>query len=132
MIDREEFQAEGTLSEHAAGFDLDQGRGDPIFGELRSQEGQRQLRADDRNVRSLPQQIRHGADVVFVTVGEHDCHDVAEAITQVTPIGKYHVHTGLMLLGEENTTVDDQNLAVTLENGHVAADFPESAQRYHA
>ena len=39
---------------------------------------------------------------------------------------------GLVLLGEQDAAVDDQQLAGVLEDRHVAADLAEAAERGHA
>jgi len=41
-----------------------------VLAQLLRQQRQRQLLPDDRDISSLPQQIRHGADMVLVTMGE--------------------------------------------------------------
>ena len=75
------------------------------------------------------QQVRHGADVVFVAVREHDADDVVEAVLDGLEVGQDQVDAGLVLLGEEHAAVDDEQLAVVLEDGHVAADLAETAER---
>src|SRR5699024_5704067 len=41
------------------------------------------------------------------------------------------VDAGLRVLGEQHAAVDDQHSPLELEDGHVAADVPETAQRRH-
>ena len=41
------------------------------------------------------------------------------------------VDTGLVVVREQHAAIDDQQSAQMLENGHVAADFADSAQRGH-
>ena len=53
---------------------------DPVLAQLRLDEGQRQPRADQRDVRALAQQVGHRADVVLVPVREHDGLDVVEPV----------------------------------------------------
>ena len=78
--------------------------------------------------RSL-QQVRHGADVVLVAVREHDADDVVEAVPDGREVGQDQVDAGLVLLGEQHAAVDDEQLAVELVDGHVAADLAETAER---
>ncbi len=49
----------------------------------------------------------------------------------MTQIRQDQVDAGLIVAGEQHTAVDDQQPAQMLENGHVAADFADSAQRGH-
>ena len=44
-------------------------------------------------------------------------------------VGQDQVDARLVLLGEEHAAVDDEELAVELEDGHVAADLAETAER---
>ena len=44
-------------------------------------------------------------------------------------VGQDQVDAGLVLLGEQHAAVDDEELAVELEDGHVAADLAEAAER---
>ena len=76
-----------------------------------------------------PQQVRDGADVVLVAVREHDADDVVEPVADRAEVGQDQVDAGLGLLGEEHAAVDDEDLAVDLERGHVAADLAEAADR---
>ena len=105
------------------------GRLDAVLGELGLDQRQRQLRPHERDVAPLAQQVRHGADVVLVRVGQHHGLDVVEAIPDVFEVGQDQVDAGLVGLGEQHPAVDDQQPAVVLEDGHVAADLAEPAQR---
>ncbi|GHA68695.1 hypothetical protein GCM10010372_80290 [Streptomyces tauricus] len=67
--------------------------------------------------------------MVLVAVCEDDALDVVEAIPDRTEVRKDQVDPGLLLLGEEHATVDDQKAAVVLEDRHVSADFPEAPER---
>ena len=69
----------------------------------------------------------HRADVVFVTVREHDADDVVEAVPDGREVGEDQVDARLVLFGEEHAAVDDEDLAVDLEDGHVATDLAETA-----
>src|SRR3546814_15699637 len=62
-------------------------------------------------------------------VRSHHTDDVVEAIADGLEVGQDQVDTGLVLLGEEHAAVDDQDLAVVLEHGHVAADLAETTDR---
>ena len=81
--------------------------------------------------RALAQQVGHGADVVLVAVGQHQRVDVVEAVPDRVEVGQDQVDARVVLLGEEHPAVDDQQASVVLEDGHVAADLAEAAERDH-
>ena len=62
-------------------------------------------------------------------MGQGQGDDVVEALGQEIETGKNEVHPGLGLLGEQHTTVYEQDLAVDLEGGHVATDVSEATER---
>ena len=64
--------------------DLQQVRGEPVLLALLRDQGEGEPRPDDGQVRPLAQQEGHGADVVFVAVGEHEHVDVV-AVRSVSP-----------------------------------------------
>ena len=80
---------------------------------------------------SLAQQVRDAADVVLVPVGQHDGLDLVEAVPDPGEVRQDHVDAGLVLLGEQHPAVDDEQPAGMLEDGHVAPDLTEPAQRDH-
>jgi len=58
--------------------------------------------------------------------GEHDGDDVVEAVPDRAEVGRITLMPG-WLSSEQHATVDDQELALVFEHGHVAADLAESA-----
>ena len=114
-----------------AGRDLDQRRVDPVLAQLGRDQGEGEPRPDQRDVAAQPQQVGDGADVVLVPVGEDDGVDVVEPVLDDPEVGQDQVDAGLLGLGEQHAAVDDQQPAVELEHGHVAADLAEAAQRHH-
>ena len=63
---------------------------------------------------------------------EDEADDVVHALFDPGEIRQDQVDAGLALLGEENATVHDQELAPVLEDVHVAADLAETSQRDHS
>ncbi len=86
---------------------------------------------DQRDVGLVREQIGHRADVVLVPVGEHDRLHVVEPVENAREVGQDQVDTGLVDVGEQHSTVDDEKLAGVFEDGHVATDLAEPAQRGH-
>ena len=67
--------------------------------------------------------------MVFVRVGEHQRLDIVEPVLDVAQIRQDQVDARLVVRREQHPAVDDQQPAQMLENGHVAADFADAAQR---
>jgi hypothetical protein len=65
--------------------------------------------------------------VVLVPVRQDDRDDVLQAVPDGREVGD--VDPRLVLLGEQHPAVDDEQLAVELEDRHVAPDLPQAAQR---
>jgi hypothetical protein len=99
-----------------------------VFLQLGLDEGKRELGSDQGNVGAQAEQVRHGTDVVLVAVGQDDGHNVIEPVLDVGEIGQDEVDAGLGLLREEDTAVDDEQLAVDFEDSHVSADLAQSTQ----
>ena len=129
VVDRDELEVEGAEAEPVALADLVvDGLPQPVLAQLAVEQRQGQLRADQRDVAALAQQERRGADVVLVPVGEDQRLDVVEPITDRVEVGEDQVDARVVLLGEEHAAVDDQQPAVVLEDGHVAADLAEATE----
>ena len=129
MVDVEVLTLEHTVRASLSLGDFDEDRFDAVFAALLRDQRQRELRADQRDVRTELEQERDGADVVFVRVGQHQCLDVIEAILDQTQVGQDQVDTRFVVAGKEHPAVDDQQPTEMLENRHVAADFADAAQR---
>ena len=110
-------------------LDLHGLRHDAVLAQLGLQQGEGEPGAHDRDVGALAQQVGHRPDVVLVRVGEDDRLDVVEAVAHVLEVGEDQVDPGLVVLGEQHPAVDDEQPACELEDGHVAADLTEAAQR---
>ena len=129
VVDRDELAVERPDALAVALRHLEGVRADAVLLELGLDEGEGQLGADQRDVRLLAQEVGDGADVVLVAVGEDDALDVVEAVPDGREVRQDQVDAGLLLLGEEHAAVDDQQAAAVLEDGHVAADLAEAAER---
>ncbi|WP_406643347.1 hypothetical protein [Amycolatopsis sp. WGS_07] len=62
-------------------------------------------------------------------MGEHEAVDVVEPVLDRAEIGQDQVDARLVVLGEEDAAVDDQEPAVVFEDGHVAPDLADAAER---
>lgn len=132
VVDRDELEVERAERLVLALADRERVGRDAVLLELRLDERERQGRADERDVTFNLSRVRHGPDVVLVTVGEHDSQHVVEAVADRREVRKDQVDARLILLGEEHPAVDDKDLAVDLEGRHVATDLAETADRRDA
>src|SRR3546814_8567152 len=69
------------------------------------------------------------SDVVLVAVGQDQCLDLVEPVPDRVEVGQDQIDAGVVVLGEEDATVHQQQAVVVLEDRHVAADLAEAAQR---
>ena len=130
VVDRDELEVEGPERDPVAlGHDVLRGLLEPVLPQLGLEQRQGQLRADQRDVLALAQEVGHRADVVLVAVREHQRLDVVEPVPDRVEVGEDQVDAGVVVLGEQHAAVDDQQPAVVLEDGHVAADLAEAAER---
>jgi hypothetical protein len=130
VVDGDELQPEGPEVEPVAGLDLVvHGLLEPVLAELRAEQGQGQLGADQGDVVALAEEVRRGADVVLVAVREHQRLDRVEAVPDGVEVGEDQVDAWMGLLGEQDAAVDDEQPPVVLEDGHVATDLAEPAER---
>ena len=111
VVDRDELEVERADLLVLALLDGQRVRLDAVLLELRLDERERQAGADQGDVGLELQQVRDGADVVLVAVGEHDADDVVEAVLDRLEVGQDQVDARLVLLGEEHAAVDDEDLA---------------------
>ena len=107
---------------------LDRDRVEPVLGQLALHQGQGQLRADQGDVRPLPEQVGDRADVVLVRVREDHRLHLVEPAVEVAEVGQDQVHAGLVRIGEQDAAVDDEQAAAVLEDGHVPADLAKPAE----
>lgn len=66
--------------------------------------------------------------MVLVAVSQDDGFDVVHTVFDVAEVREDQVDAGLLVLGEQHTAVDDQQLAAVLEHRHVATDFADAAE----
>ncbi len=99
-----------------------------MLGQLALDQGQGQLRAGQRDVRALPEQVRDRADVVLVRVREDDRLHPVEPSLQVAEVRQDQVHAGLVGVGEQHAAVHHEQAAAVFEHRHVPADLTDAAE----
>ena len=100
---------------------------EPVLVELGLHERERQRRRDHGIDLDLPQEVRQPADVVLVSVREHDGADAAPL--EVADVRQQEVDTEVLVAREGEPRVDDDDLVPELVDGHVLADLAEAAER---
>ena len=129
MVDREVLALEDSVLTALALFDLNEHRLDAVLATFGGHQGQGEPRTDDWNVPALFEQEGDRADVVFVGVGEHQRLDVRKAALEVAHVRQDQVHSGLVVGGEHDPAIDDQQPAEVFEHRHIAADLADPTQR---
>ena len=132
VVNGYEFAFEGAETLNLALNDVHGVGLDAVFLQLCLDQGQGQLGANQGDVGAQTQQVGYSTNVVFVAVGQHDSHDVLQAVLDVVEVGQDEVNAGLGLFGEEHATVDNEQFAVDLVDGHVTTDFAQAAQGHNA
>ena len=74
-------------------------------------------------------EIGHRADMVFMTMGEHDTDQILDPVFDEFEIGEHQVDARILVTGERHAQVDHQPLAVTAVQIDVHADFGRTTQR---
>ncbi len=72
--------------------------------------------------------IRHGANVILVTMGEDRADDAVPVGFQKSGIGNDQINAGGLAGGKGDAAIHQQQLAVEIVGHHVHADFAEAAQ----
>ena len=88
----------------------------------------RQLGGVNRHIEFF-EQVRQAADVVLVTVGDEQALDAVLVLHHKGKVRDHHVHAVHLAVREHQTAVHDNHIAVALVDGHVLADFAQTAQR---
>ena len=128
---REEVERDATEIDVAAALDLTElGSADAELGELALDKAERQLAREDRHlVVEVLQQIRKRTGVVLVAVSDDDAAELFLVLQNVGVIRKHQVDTGLRVVGEHETSVDEHHVVAALEDRHVLADAIKAAER---
>ena len=71
----------------------------------------------------LAQHERQGAEMVLVAVRDDEAEDVVATLAQVADVGQHEVDAEHVVAREGEAAVDDDDLAVVLDGGHVLADL---------
>jgi hypothetical protein len=70
-----------------------------------------------------------GANVVFVSVGDHNAAHLIPLAQQVVEIRDDVIDSQHIVVGEHNPGVDDQDIVAVFIGHHILAYFPQAPQR---
>ena len=99
-----------------------------VLAQFRFDEREREGRCVDRSLDER-HDMRHGADVIFVTVRQHQRGGTA-FLVQVREIRDDAVHAQHVGIGKHDPGVDDDRRLTPAERQHVHAELAESAKGY--
>ncbi len=130
VVDGEELQVESADRDPVAFGHYPPLRvAQPVLAELLGQQGEGQLGADQRDVRPLPEQVGHRADVILVAVGQHQPDDVVQPMGDGVEPRQDQVDPRMVVLGEQHAAVDQQQLTGVLQHRHVPPDIAQTTER---
>ena len=75
------------------------------------------------------EQVGKSADMVHVTVGQHDPAQQLLVFNDVIKIGQHQIDAVQVVFGEHDPAIDNDHVAAVLQQGHVLADFAQAADR---
>src|SRR6185503_17159779 len=102
---------------------------DPVLDELRFDQRQGQRRGVDVPANE-PGDVRHGPDMVFVTVRQHEPGDTV-LMFQIAQIRNDSIDAEQLRVREHHAGVDNDRRVVASQRHHVHAELAESAERHH-
>ena len=126
-----EREVEGAQRDVGAILDLAElGLADVVLLQLAGNHAQGELGGVDGHLAGeVHEQVRQGARVVLVAVGDDDAAELVLVLQHVGVVGKDEVDAGLVVLGEHQAGVYQDHVVAVLEGRHVLADAVESAER---
>ena len=121
---------EGPDPEGRAWCDLAQGRPvrELVLAQLGADQPERELRAIDRHLEQVAQNVRQSADVVLVRVGYEKAAHVFAALPEVGDVRNDEVDAEHLLVREHEPRIDDEDVVPDLEREHVLSDFTDATQ----
>ena len=102
---------------------------DAVLPDLPLEQRQGEFRPEHGDVGPLTQQIWHRTDVVLVSVGQHQADHIVQPVGDRVEARQDEVDTRMVVLGEQHAAIDQQQLAVVLQDRHVAPDVTQPPQR---
>src|SRR5690242_11795697 len=116
--------------DETAGNDFAQRRGikQPRFFQALFHQRQRKARSINRNIQ-IAKNVRQRADMVFMSVRQHDGMNFRTVLLQVGNIRDDEINAQKLGLGEHHAGVNDDDVVTEPQDHHVHAEFAEPAKR---
>ena len=83
--------------------------------------------AVDRHV-DFGEEVGHGADVVFMAVGQDQGADLRLVLLEEGEVGHHQVDAQQLGFGEHHSAIDDDDVVAVADGGHVHAELAQSAE----
>ncbi len=133
VVDVDELGLELAVAHAVSGLDLRELRlAQMLFARLRLDQRDRQRRRDDRRVAKFLREVRDAADVVFVSVRHEQRPQLVRALAHVGEVVDDDVDAVHFFVWKHQAAVDDDEVVVRLDHGHVAPDLAAAAERNDA
>ena len=88
----------------------------------------RQTRGIDGNV-EFGENVGDSADVILVTVGQHQAADLVAVLNQIADIGDDDVYPEQLTTGEHHAGVNNDDVVAAAQGEHVHTELAESTER---
>ena len=98
------------------------------FLELAPHQFHRERRRIDRHA-EIGCEVWHGADVIFMRMGENDSFKLLRPLLDEFEVGEHKVHPGILAARESHAQIDHQPLAVAAVEVDVHPDLARAAER---
>jgi hypothetical protein len=64
-----------------------------------------------------------------MSMGKEDSDNIIKAVTYIAKVRKDQINSRLVIFWEENSAINNQQLSISLKDGHIATDFRDSTER---
>ena len=103
---------------------------DVVLGELALDDAKGELTGVDGHlVREVLQQVRKGARVVLVAVGDDNAAQLVLVLQDIGVVGQDEVDARMVVVGKHEAGIDHDHVVSVLEHGHVLADPVKTTKR---
>ena len=102
--------------------------GEVVLAQLAGHQAEREVAAVDRDAH-LFEQIRYGADVILVAVGQNDAADFLRMGDEVGEIRDDDIDAENLFLGKHEAGVDHDQIAPAAQHRAIQTEFAEATER---
>ena len=128
MIDTDETDREAADVDDVALHDRMQvARVDAVLLETALEDAERQARAVDRHM-DLLEDVWQGADMILMAVRQHNGLDLVTVLDEIADIRDDEIDAEHVFIREHQSRIDDENLIIHADDGHILADLPQASK----